>query len=94
MTTGEKKHLFKRTLKYDSKWLDSKQLTVLQNILRYCFGLVNIRVVKTKGGALQMNSCGRALILVYFHLQSQTLWGRMTSESTFTSSSVNLPSST
>ena len=24
MTTGERKHLFKRTLKYDSKWLDSK----------------------------------------------------------------------
>lgn len=27
MTTGERKHPFKRTLKYDSKWLDSKQLT-------------------------------------------------------------------
>ncbi len=23
MTTGERKHLFKRTLKYDSKWLES-----------------------------------------------------------------------
>jgi hypothetical protein len=42
MTTGEKKHLFKRTLKYDSKWLDSKKLkyyytttfVISKNILR------------------------------------------------------------
>lgn len=40
MTTGRKEYNFKRTLKYDSKWLDSKYSTALffsSLILRYCF---------------------------------------------------------
>ena len=37
MTTGERKHSFKRTLKYDSKWLDSKLMLVYSSFTCYYF---------------------------------------------------------
>lgn len=37
LTTGRKEYSFKRTLKYDSKWLDSKYLFLFFNVILFPF---------------------------------------------------------